>query len=154
MSFETMPHLEMSVEPVVSSRQITYGFILRAIESRIREVMAETLVLPHWDDSPFTSTIGQAFRGGIWANDQPQRPPSDPLTRAAEAGAANEVEREESDHTGALMMRALQMRLRHRLLGTYRTKAHFHRVLPASTVVLSDLPLWPVLMGSRAPHLI
>jgi len=66
-SFESMPTLEISIEPIVSSRQITYGIILRAIESRIREVIAETLVLPHWDDSPFISTLNQRFRGGIWA---------------------------------------------------------------------------------------
>ena len=69
VSFETMPHLEMTIEPVVSSRQITYGIILRAIESRIREVMAETIVIPHWDDIPFLSTLGQPLRGGIWARD-------------------------------------------------------------------------------------
>ncbi|PGH26677.1 hypothetical protein AJ80_01623 [Polytolypa hystricis UAMH7299] len=65
-SFETMPNMEMSIEPIVSSRQITYGVILRAIESRIREVVAESLVLPFWDDFPFLSTESQVFRGGIW----------------------------------------------------------------------------------------
>ncbi len=68
ISFETMPDMEMTIEPIVSSRQITYGIILRAIESRIREVMAETLVLPHWDDMPFTDTTHQNFRGGIWTD--------------------------------------------------------------------------------------
>ena len=68
ISFETMPDMEMTIEPIVSSRQITYGIILRAIESRIREVMAETIVMPHWDDSPFTDTREQRFRGGIWAD--------------------------------------------------------------------------------------
>ena len=67
--FETMPKVEMSIEPIVSSRQITYNIILRAIESRIREVIAETFVLPHWDDIPFTDTMGQPFRGGIWADE-------------------------------------------------------------------------------------
>ena len=67
VSFETMPDIEMTIEPIVSSRQITYSFILRAIESRIREVIAETLVLPHWDDSPFLDTTHQRYRGGIWA---------------------------------------------------------------------------------------
>jgi hypothetical protein len=70
VAFDTMPHMEMSIEPIVSSRQITYGIILRAIESRIREVLAETVVLPHWDDSPFASSLRQRFRGGIWADDQ------------------------------------------------------------------------------------
>ena len=68
ISFESMPHIEMTIEPIVSSRQITYSIILRAIESRIREVIAETIVLPHWDDSPFTDTRLQKFRGGIWAD--------------------------------------------------------------------------------------
>ena len=68
ISFETMPDMDMTIEPIVSSRQITYGIILRAIESRIREVMTETIVMPHWDDSPFTDTREQKFRGGIWAD--------------------------------------------------------------------------------------
>ena len=67
VSFEQMPNIELSIEPIVSSRQITYSVILRAIESRIREVIAETIVLPHWDDSPFVDTTHQKFRGGIWA---------------------------------------------------------------------------------------
>lgn len=44
ISFETMPRLDISLEPIVSSRQITYGVILRALISRIREVFGETLV--------------------------------------------------------------------------------------------------------------
>lgn len=64
--FETMPDMEIKVEPIVSSRQITYNWILRAIENRIREVFAETLVKPNWDDVPFFDTIGQTYRGGIW----------------------------------------------------------------------------------------
>lgn len=70
ITFETAPRMELSVEPVVSSRQITYGVVLRAIESRMREVVNETLVLPNWDDIPFTDTLAQAVRGGIWRNDR------------------------------------------------------------------------------------
>ena len=66
MTFETPPKMEFSLEPIVSSRQITYGVVLRAIENRIREVVNETLVLPNWDDMPFTDTIAQVIRGGIW----------------------------------------------------------------------------------------
>lgn len=66
MTFETMPQLELSIEPIVSSRQITYGIILRAIESRIREVMGETIVLPNWDDSPFLDTSRKEHRGGVY----------------------------------------------------------------------------------------
>lgn len=70
VSFETMPDMELLIEPIVSSRQITYNIILRAIESRIREVVAETVVIPHWDDIPFTDTQNQDFRGGIWVPTQ------------------------------------------------------------------------------------
>ncbi|KAF4548532.1 Hypothetical protein D9617_27g044990 [Elsinoe fawcettii] len=66
ISFESIPHMDLSVEPVVSSMQITYGFILRAIESRIREVVGETLVYPNWDDMPFFDTEDYECRGGIW----------------------------------------------------------------------------------------
>lgn len=69
ISFEKLPTIDLKIEPIVSSRQITYGFILRAIESRIMEVLAETLVLPFWDDVPFTHTQGERFRGGIWKKD-------------------------------------------------------------------------------------
>lgn len=72
MSFEKVPKIEMKLEPIVSSRQITYGVILRAIESRIIEVLAETLVLPFWDDTPFAHTEGETFRGGIWKKDVKQ----------------------------------------------------------------------------------
>ncbi|KAK2757347.1 hypothetical protein FQN54_004861 [Arachnomyces sp. PD_36] len=75
VSFETMPNMEMAIEPIVSSRQITYGIILRAIESRIREVVAETLVQPFWDDVPFLDTTSQQFRGGIWERDTSTTPP-------------------------------------------------------------------------------
>lgn len=66
IAFDHMPQLDMTIEPVVSTRQITYGVILRAIESRIREVLGETLVLPNWDDVPFLDTLQMAQRGGIW----------------------------------------------------------------------------------------
>jgi hypothetical protein len=69
MSFETTPKMEMDIQPIVSSKQITYGLILRTIESKIREVVAESIVLPFWDDIPFHDTLGQAFRGGIWERD-------------------------------------------------------------------------------------
>ncbi|KAI9885667.1 MAG: hypothetical protein M1823_002536 [Watsoniomyces obsoletus] len=70
VTFVTMPKMEMSIEPIVSSRQITYNIILRAIESRIREVVAETVVSPNWDDIPFADTMSKRFRGGIWREDE------------------------------------------------------------------------------------
>jgi hypothetical protein len=75
VAFESMPNLILKIEPIVSSRQITYNVVLRAIESRIREVFAETLVLPFWDDIPFLDTSTERFRGGIWKRDiKPAQP--------------------------------------------------------------------------------
>ncbi|KAJ5288570.1 hypothetical protein N7478_001600 [Penicillium angulare] len=71
MSFETMPKISMDIQPIVSSKQVTFGPILRTIESKIREVIAESIVLPFWDDVPFLDTMGQTFRGGIWQHDEP-----------------------------------------------------------------------------------
>lgn len=70
VTFETMPKIDLSVEPIVSSRQITYTLILRQIENRIKEVVAESLVYPNWDDSPFYNSEGKLWRGGIWADDR------------------------------------------------------------------------------------
>ena len=98
IAFETMPSMELSIEPIVSSRQITYNIILRAIESRIREVIAETLVLPHWDDSPFTDSRHQEYRGGIWARDE--KAPDTPT----ETGVTVEVPEGEGEKDGATIL--------------------------------------------------
>lgn len=72
-AFETMPKLNLLIEPIVSSKQITYNVVTKAIENRIREVFKETLVLPFMDDLTFFGTEGEFYRGGIW--DQSVRPP-------------------------------------------------------------------------------
>ncbi|KAM3422366.1 hypothetical protein BST61_g2725 [Cercospora zeina] len=67
--FENVPDLDVRVEPIVSERKITYGFILRAIEDRVRLAFKEGLVRPNWDDMPmpFTDTRGTSARGGLWS---------------------------------------------------------------------------------------
>lgn len=67
--FESPPEMDIKVEPVVSQRQITYTWILRQIEDRIRAVFSETLVKPNWDDVPWFDTRGQNVRGGIWRDE-------------------------------------------------------------------------------------
>ncbi|OAA60129.1 hypothetical protein ISF_06140 [Cordyceps fumosorosea ARSEF 2679] len=69
LSFQSMPKMELAIEPVVSSRQITYNVILNQIASRIKEVFAETLVQPFWDDVPFFRTEHKQWRGGIFEGD-------------------------------------------------------------------------------------
>lgn len=91
VTFETMPRCEVSVEPIVSSRQITYSIILRAIESRIREVLGETLVYPNADDFPFFNTEHQAVRGGIWQ----------PSSRSSTASALEALARKHAEEEAA-----------------------------------------------------
>jgi hypothetical protein len=86
-----MPKMEMTIEPIVSSRQITYTVILRQIENRIKEVVAETLVLPFWDDSPFFSTEHKKWRGGIFEGDDEVVHSPDHEAIAAQLGDVDEV---------------------------------------------------------------
>ncbi|KAK8005144.1 hypothetical protein PG990_011181 [Apiospora arundinis] len=96
-SFQTMPKLEMSIEPIVSSRQITYTVILRQIENRIKEVFAETLVHPFWDDIPFSKTEHKEWRGGIFAGDDAVEHSDDYEEIAAALGDVDEVVRMEEN---------------------------------------------------------
>ncbi|KAI0118166.1 hypothetical protein GGR51DRAFT_205317 [Nemania sp. FL0031] len=89
--FQSMPKMEMSIEPIVSSRQITYTVILRQIENRIKEVVAETLVLPFWDDTPFFSTEHKQWRGGIFDGDDEVVRSPDHAAIAAQVGDVEEV---------------------------------------------------------------
>ncbi|KAL4987048.1 hypothetical protein BDW68DRAFT_115266 [Aspergillus falconensis] len=84
ISFESMPNMVMDIEPIVSSKQITYGIILRTIESKIREMVAESIVLPFWDDVPFLDTMAQRFRGGIWQRDSSE--PGSPVEIPDDSG--------------------------------------------------------------------
>jgi hypothetical protein len=95
LSFQTMPKMEMAIEPVVSSRQITYTVILRQIENRIKEVMAETLVQPFWDDVPFFKTEHKKWRGGIFDEtpDHAEAAPVPPVAETEETQRAEEEER-------------------------------------------------------------
>lgn len=92
-TFQSTPKMEMTVEPIVSSRQITYTVILRQIENRIKEVLAETLVLPFWDDVPFFNTEHKRWRGGVFEGDDAVRRSDDYEELAAQLGHVDEVAR-------------------------------------------------------------
>lgn len=91
-SFSQMPKMETTIEPIVSSRQITYTVILRQIEARIKEVIAETLVLPFWDDTPFFSTEHKKWRGGIFAGDDAVKVSAEYQETLAESEDVDELE--------------------------------------------------------------
>lgn len=100
-AFQSMPKMEMSIEPIVSSRQITYTMIIRQIENRIKEVVAESIVLPFWDDTPFMDTENKKWRGGIWTADNEQTAPPTPevITAPAPSGDGTNQQPETLDLT-------------------------------------------------------
>ncbi|KAF6840656.1 PH domain-containing protein [Colletotrichum plurivorum] len=100
LSFQSQPKMEMTIEPIVSARQITYTIILRQIENRIKEVIAETLVQPFWDDMPFFNTEHKKWRGGIWEDDDAVIGSSNLETNVAQEGDVEAVDR--LDETGDL----------------------------------------------------
>jgi hypothetical protein len=102
-TFSAMPKIDMTIEPIISARQITYTLILRQIENRIKEVVAESLVSPNWDDIPFYNTEHKTWRGGTWANEDSTQLPLDAETAAAQDGDVDEVEHFEAENQEAIM---------------------------------------------------
>jgi hypothetical protein len=103
VTFQTMPKIDMTIEPIVSSRQITYTLILRQIENRIKEVIAESLVFPNWDDSPFYHSENKRWRGGIWVDDRAPEPSQDPEAAAAQDEDVDELRHLETEHDESIM---------------------------------------------------
>ncbi|ODV92403.1 hypothetical protein CANCADRAFT_21740, partial [Tortispora caseinolytica NRRL Y-17796] len=65
-AFKTMPEVDLQIEPVVSSRKVSYSVVNSVIKSRIMNSIKESLVMPYMDDISFFDTSGDLFRGGIW----------------------------------------------------------------------------------------
>ncbi|KEP45728.1 putative PH domain protein [Rhizoctonia solani 123E] len=64
--FTSMPKLEIDVLPVVSDREIKWGVVLKPIETQLKEIIRESIVMPNMDDIPFFESSGYRHRGGIW----------------------------------------------------------------------------------------
>ncbi|KAF8924577.1 hypothetical protein BGZ58_001659 [Dissophora ornata] len=64
--FYHKPQVEMKIEPVVSDKHIKSNLIIKAIENKMLEAIAETMVLPNMDDIPFSDSEGV---GGIFGEE-------------------------------------------------------------------------------------
>lgn len=68
-SFETEPIMNLKIEPVISSRQMSYNIITNIIDKKFKEAIKDSLVVPHYDDLIFYNTESQVYRAGIWEQD-------------------------------------------------------------------------------------
>ncbi|KAG0100733.1 hypothetical protein BGZ93_006618, partial [Podila epicladia] len=64
--FYHKPQVEMKIEPVVSDKHIKSNLIIKAIENKMLEAIAETMVLPNMDDIPFSDSDGI---GGVFGEE-------------------------------------------------------------------------------------
>lgn len=76
-SFESEPLINLKIEPIISSRQLTYNIITNSIEKKLKEAIKDALVLPHWDDFVFYNTANEIYRGGIWDKDSRPKEPAE-----------------------------------------------------------------------------
>ncbi|KAI8390811.1 uncharacterized protein BYT42DRAFT_170798 [Radiomyces spectabilis] len=65
IGFYEMPYMEWEITPIVSDKEIKLNMVTNAIESKIREVISENIVLPNMDDFPFWPSEGL---GGIFGD--------------------------------------------------------------------------------------
>lgn len=68
-TYEHEPNMSIKIEPIISSRHMSYTIITSSIEKMIKEAVRDSLVLPHWDDMIFYYTEGELYRGGVWDKD-------------------------------------------------------------------------------------
>lgn len=68
-TFESEPIMSVNIQPIISSRQMSYTIITNSIEKKLKEAVKESVVLPHWDDFIFYNTENEVYRGGVWDKD-------------------------------------------------------------------------------------
>lgn len=64
--FTESPEMDLDIEPVFSSRALTYSIVTNMIRTKFREALNQSLVLPFMDNIAFYDTSDELFRAGIW----------------------------------------------------------------------------------------
>lgn len=65
-SFESMPEVDLQIEPTVYDTHISLSMVTKFIRSKILDSLRESLVMPYMDDLCFYDTTSSFYRGGIW----------------------------------------------------------------------------------------
>lgn len=65
-AFQSEPLLDIDVEPVLSTRQLSNNMVTNMIKSKFKEAIKESIVLPYMDDMVYYTTTSEIYRGGIW----------------------------------------------------------------------------------------
>lgn len=65
-TYTKMPDIDLTIEPVFSSRNISYGIVTSLLESRFKDAIKTSLVYPFFDDFVFYKSPSELFRGGIF----------------------------------------------------------------------------------------
>ncbi|WWD18383.1 hypothetical protein CI109_102833 [Kwoniella shandongensis] len=114
-AFTQMPKMDLEILPVVSERKIQIGMILKTIEKQLKDVIADSIVLPNMDDLAFFDTSRLDVRGGIFseATKVKRNVKGEEVESTQPKESAVEIETSHEDPSSATPATASNIRKRH-----------------------------------------
>lgn len=73
-TYSKMPEIDITVEPVLSSRAVNYSIITGVLENKLRDAIKNSIVYPFFDDFVFFRSPDEIFRGGIFDHSGNEEP--------------------------------------------------------------------------------